>query len=93
MNTDNLTREQAIELCGLPAVEAVEAESCDYTSRLLPEPYESDGFAEWSASIECEAGTLAVYYLTTPEDEKILTDTGDGSNVDWLQRIDHYSLM
>ena len=33
--TNNMTREQAIEFCGLAAVEAVEATNCDFTGRLM----------------------------------------------------------
>ena len=91
-NSDNLTRAQAVELCGLAAVKAVERENCEPTSRLMPDHMRD--LSEWSASVKCETGTLSIYYITNSEDDAVADNNGgDWGAIPWDDRIDHYSLI
>jgi hypothetical protein len=91
MNTYNLSRAQAVELAGLEAVESVERENCEPTSRLLPDHMVD--ITEWAASVKCLAGTLSIYYMTNGSDEMIADNNGgDWGEIPWSDRIDHYSL-
>lgn len=87
----NLTREQAVAIVGEQAVAKVEAESCDFTNRLMDD---NDDRVEFSAGVlatdkdgqEC---TLLAYYYPT---QAALDAAGDDlSNVDWV--IEGYEVI
>ena len=66
-----LSRAQAVEIAGKAAVKAVEAENCDFTSRLMPAGFED--VIEFSASAPCTDAdgtdcTLVAYYYQTAAD-------------------------
>lgn len=80
-----MTREQAIAVCGLAAVEEVEADNCEPTNVVGSNgACQGDDLTEWSASVWCDAGTLICYYYTTNEqDAEMAAHDGDGSVIDW----------
>ena len=87
-----MNREQAVLVAGIVAVEAVEAKNCEPTNRVgYNGACQGDARCEWSAAIECEAGTLVAYYYTTNEqDAEMSAHEGDGSVIDWV--IDRYEV-
>lgn len=82
----NLSREQAIMLVGLAAVEQVEGKNCEQTNRVgYNGACQNDDWCEWSASVSCEDQdgdiiTLTAYYYTNNEQDEII---GDGGSIDW----------
>lgn len=77
MKKGDLTREQAIELAGVEAVEAAENESCQPTGRVgYNGECQSDDLCEWASS----KNGVTVYYYTTNEDDAIMSV---GSCIDW----------
>lgn len=83
MKKGDLTREQAIELVGLAAVEAVEKENCDFTNRLIDPVFD---IVEFSACVACTHADgddciLTAYYYQTNED--IDESGGELGNLDW----------
>lgn len=74
-----LTREQAIELCGIVAVERVEASNYEPTGREIY-PDEATGREEWMAATECEGGCLKAYIL---HDEDEVAKCADLQDLDW----------
>lgn len=83
----NLTREQAIAIVGINAVNAAEAKGCDPTNRVgYNGAYQGDDLIEWRASAiaiddyghDC---VVSVYYYTSQEEIDAAGD--DLSNVDW----------
>jgi hypothetical protein len=90
---DKLTREQAIELVGIEAVEKVEAENCEPSNRVgFNGACQDDDLTEWSASVKVGDRVLTAYYYTDNEqDEAMAENDGDGSAIDWT--IDHYSIV
>ncbi len=65
-----LSREQAINQVGLAAVEAVEAENCDFTNRVQ---CDGDSRIEFSASVDAtdqdgSSVTLVAYYYQEESD-------------------------
>jgi hypothetical protein len=94
---EHLTREQAVEQVGEDAVNEVEGENCEPTSRLMPDHMRD--IIEWNASVTCESLitgediVLTAYYYTT-KDELLDSDgepLDDLSNVNWV--IDHYTVL
>ena len=82
MRKGNLTREQAINICGTDAVESVENENCDYTNRVQTD---GDSSVEFSAIINCvdSNGTsckLIAYYYQNQSD---IDNTDDLGVLDW----------
>lgn len=89
MRHGTLTRDQAIEQVGLEAVEKVERENCEPTSRLQTD---GDEAVEFSASVRCkdkdgDSAILTAYYYLTPEE----AEYEDGSDVDWT--IEGYEIV
>lgn len=80
MRHGDLTREQVIDRLGRAAVEAVERENCEPTSRIQTD---GDTDVEFSAGIHTEEDglpvILSVYYYLTPEEAQY----EDGADVDW----------
>ena len=92
-----LTREQAIQIAGIEAVEKVEAMGCEPTNRVgYNGAGHGDELTEWSASVKAtdKDGTpvrLIAYYYTNNEEDQAMADAGsDGSVIDW--EISHYSV-
>lgn len=89
MDTDRMTREQAIDLVGLATVEKVEAMNCEMTNRAI-----DDGTVEFRA--ETDAGedengysrTLEAYYYQ--DDNEEFKACEDLSNLEWS--INHYAV-
>ena len=77
MRHGDMTREQAIDAAGMTAVERVERENCEPTSRLQTD---GDTDVEFRASVRLADGrVLEVYYYLTPEEAQY----EDGADVDW----------
>lgn len=79
MRNGNLTRDQAIAIVGIDAVNTVDHENCDYTNRVQTD---GDDGIEFSASVACADGAvlIAYYYLTQND----IDNAGDDlSNCDW----------
>jgi len=94
MDTDvtRLTRDEAIKVVGIKAVERVEALNCEPTSRLLNAGYE--GLTEWAATTEIEDGYLTMYYMTNEDDEAEVEDNGgDWGAIDWVNRTVGYEVL
>lgn len=103
VDSNNLTRAEAIEMVGIAAVQAVENESCEPTSRAYDH---EDGEIEWSASVEVDYSELseeqvrdlpiggcwieAVYYTDANDAQMVEDNGGDWGAVDWT--IHHYSI-
>ena len=94
--TKQLTREQAIEIVGIEAVNNVESEGCEPTGRVgFNGACQGDEMTEWAASVAasdkdgCPVSLVAYYYTSTEEDQA-MADAGDGSVIDW--EIDHYAV-
>lgn len=90
MTKGNLSREQAVEIVGEAAVNAVESKNCEPTNRVgYNGACQGDTECEWSASVSCkdETGldvTLTAYYYTTNEQDQLMAECdGDGSVIDW----------
>lgn len=84
MRNDLIDMVEAVKLVGDAAVEAVERENCEPTSRLRND---CDNTVEYVASIDCEdndgtAVTLSAYYY--PTDEELDSAGEDLGNVDWV---------
>jgi len=82
MRHGKLSREQAIELAGIEAVEKVENENCDFTNRLQTD---GDDSVEFAASVkftdaEGVKRTLTAYYY---QDQEAVDATEDLSNLNW----------
>lgn len=87
-----MTRDEAIALVGLEAVESVEGENCDFTNRVT-NGTEWDGFCEFSASVRLhddpnDREQLIAYYYQKNEDVDATEDLG---SLNW--EIDHYEVM
>lgn len=65
-----MTREELIQRVGLGAVERLENEACEPTSRVIYPAFESEhvGMVEYVASISVEQGTIRAYYYMNEED-------------------------
>ncbi|HBG07680.1 MAG: hypothetical protein A2075_09150 [Geobacteraceae bacterium GWC2_58_44] len=90
MRKGNLTREQAVAVVGEAAVAKVEADNCDYTSRVQTD---GDTGVEFSASVKCtdkdgDDCVLVAYYYQEPEDLDGCEDLG---NLDWT--IEGYEII
>ncbi|PJJ96460.1 hypothetical protein CO615_10680 [Lysobacteraceae bacterium NML75-0749] len=90
-----LTREEAISMVGLEAVEAVERENCEPTNSVgYNGACQGDQKTEWVASVKATDADgnpvriYAYYYTTNEQDAAMAAADGDGSVVDWV--IDHY---
>ncbi len=74
MKKGNLTRAQAVEICGAAAVAAVESENCDFTNRVgYNGSVQGDEEVEFSASVSAsdtagEKVTLVAYFYQDAED-------------------------
>ncbi len=94
----NLTREQAIERCGLAAVESVERENCEPTNTVGYNGRSAgDALSEWSATVDAVDTAdglgckLTAYYYIGHADEQAIEDAdGDGGVANWV--IDHYAI-
>ncbi len=98
MNTGNITREQAIAIVGLAAVEKVEALNCEPTNRVgFNGGCQGNSLTEYSATVSAEdtdgdsCNLTAYYYLKKDQEDKLAEAEGDGSAIDWV--IDHYSIL
>lgn len=83
---DLITREQAIELVGLDAVERVDAEHCECTNIVgYNGACQGDELTEWAADVDLPDDlTIRAYYYTTNEQDQAMTDAdGDGAAIDW----------
>lgn len=93
MKKGNLTREQAIELVGLAAVETVETESCDFTNRVgYNGACQGDDEVEFKASVSCDDKdgdevSLVAYYYQDADDVK----ENDLDCLDW--RVEGYEVI
>ena len=92
-----MTREQAIEIVGVDAVEAVEGINCEPTCRVgYNGACQGDASTEYSASVDAtdragEEVCLTAYYYTSREDEdRIAAADYDGGAIDWT--IDSYTV-
>lgn len=97
MNTTNqLTREQAIEIVGAEAVKKVEAEGCEPTGRVgYNGACQGDELTEWAAGVATTDKDgipvrLVAYYYTSNEEDDDIADAGTGDVIDW--EISHYSV-
>jgi len=92
MRHGNLTRNEAIELAGVAAVEDLDAVDCQPTGRVQ---CDGDTDVEYAASIGIpdpegyydgdDTRTLTAYYYTTPSDmDAIAAAGGDESVIDWV---------
>lgn len=89
-----MTRDEAVAAVGLEAVDAVERENCEPTSRAQTD---GDDRIEWAASVDVTGpgglpARLTAYYYTSP-DELIDEDGNpleDLSSVDWV--VDGYDV-
>lgn len=89
MRKGNLTREQAIEIVGVDAVNAVDAKNCDYTNRVQTD---GDSDIEFSAgvaatSVDCDVTLLAYYY----QDQSALDAVDELDQLDW--EIEGYEVV
>lgn len=64
MRKGNLTKEQAITLCGHFVVDLLDNKNADFTNRVQTD---GDTDVEFSAQIETVAGVLIVYYYQPEE--------------------------
>jgi hypothetical protein len=87
MEKGDLSRDQAIKLAGIDAVNRVDRVNCEPTNRVGYNGLcQGDEYTEWSASIDLDNGeTLTVYYYTSSEDEQTSIDNDEwiGDAVDW----------
>lgn len=90
MQKGTLTRDQAVAIVGIEAVNAVEATNCEPTNRVgYNGATQGDDLTEWSASASAEDKdgikcTVIVYYYTTQDDDRAMSDAGgDGSVINW----------
>ena len=82
MRKGNLSKEQAVSLVGLEAVEKVEEKNCDFTARLQTD---GDDAVEFSASVTCvdkdgSSFVLVAYYYQNEDD---VATADDLSDLDW----------
>lgn len=86
MKKGNLTREQAIAMVGIEAVESVDRGSCDYTNRVgYNGVCQNDSEVEFSFSVSAvdedgyEVSLVAFYY----QDADDVASCDDLSDLDW----------
>ena len=97
MMKGNLSRQQAIDLVGVQAVDAVERENCEPTNCVgYNGECQGDALTEWSASVECQDADgdkvlLVAYYYTSNEQDRMIAETGDGGSIDW--EIEDYEVI
>lgn len=84
------TRDQAIALVGLDAIEEVDAENCELTNRVgYRGAAYGEPLTERAAYVHCvdQAGnkcTLTAYYYATNEEDRAISEPdADGSEIDW----------
>lgn len=82
MRKGELTREQAIDICGLDAVNKLDTVNCDFTNRVQTD---GDDAVEFAASISCkdsdgEDCTLIAYYY---QDQESVDAADDLGSLDW----------
>lgn len=79
MKKGDLTRNQAINICGIDAVNRLDSINCDFTNRAQTD---GDNAVEFSASINCtdNNGTLIAYYY---QDQDDIDNTDDLGSLDW----------
>lgn len=92
-----MNKEQAIEIVGIDAIEALEAENCEPTNRVGYRGLAGgDQLTEWAASVTCkdkdgnDCCVTAYYYTSNDEDKAIADADGDGSAIVW--EIDRYEI-
>jgi hypothetical protein len=89
MKKGNLTREQAIEIVGIDAVNKVDAENCDFTNRVC----QGDDEVEFSGSVSAvdkdgyDVSVIAYYY----QDASDVDGCDDLGNLDW--EIEGYEIV
>ena len=76
-----LTRKQAIDLCGLEAVNRVESANADFSGRELEDTI------EFTASVQCGDDTLTAYYYQDRRDVDAVENLDDLS---WT--VMHYTV-
>ena len=98
MKQGDLSREQAVELVGNMAADAVERENCEPTNRVgYNGSCQGDDLCEWSAAVTCadregdRCALVAYYYTTNEQDDSMAAQDGDGSAIDW--QIDGYEVI
>lgn len=77
-----LTRKQAIDLCGLEAVNRVESASPDFSHRELEDTI------EFTASVSCGDETLTAYYY---QDRRDVDAVDNLDELSWT--VMHYTVM
>jgi len=82
MRKGDLTRDQAINICGTSAVNNLDRLNCDFTNRVQTD---GDDAVEFAASIKCtddngDDCTLIAYYYQDPDD---IDETDDLGSLDW----------
>lgn len=89
MMKGNLNKEQAINLVGEEAIDAVESAICEPSGRVgYNGACQGDSLTEWCASVSCNDPDgddvwLTAYYYTTNEQDEMIAETGDGGSIDW----------
>lgn len=82
-----MTRDEAVKLCGLEAVERIEKENCDFTNRVT-NGTEWNGYCEFIASINLEDGRILESYYY--QEEKEVDQVEDLGYLLW--EVDHYNV-
>jgi hypothetical protein len=84
MRKGKLTRDEAIEIAGIDAVEKLDSKNCDFTNRVQTD---GDTAVEFSAAVgyydrqyECDGMLIAYYYQEQDELDKV----EDLSLLDWI---------
>lgn len=93
---DELTREEAVAIVGMDAVNAVEKENCEPTNLVgYNGECQGDDWTEWESAVACKDKEgadviLSAYYYTDNEEDRIIGETSDGSNIEWP--VSHYTV-
>lgn len=90
MRKGDLTRDQAITICGVDTVNKIDNINCDFTNRVQTD---GDDAVEFSASVSFtdnngNDGTLIAYYY---QDQDDIDQTDDLGSLDWV--INGYEIV
>jgi hypothetical protein len=77
-----LTRKQAIDLCGIEAVDRVDSANADFSGRELEDTI------EFTASVSCGDDTLTAYYY---QDRRDVDAVENLDELSWT--VMHYTVM
>ena len=90
MEKGNLSREEAVEIVGVEAVNSVDAMPCEPTGRVgYNGACQGDALCEWIACADAvdkdgnECVVVAYYYTTNDDDQAMADADGDGSAINW----------